>query len=99
MKYEPRLDLKDDVLGSVADRETLEWEERPKTAEELWAYRQKLFGSEELNFRGSDFYTHNMTESDVANTICMINVDSVFAGTYRYVYKRIPIKNWRIKWY
>lgn len=48
MKYESRLDLKEDVLGSQTDRENLEWRERPKTAEELWAYRQKLFGSEEM---------------------------------------------------
>ena len=48
MKYEPRLDLDDPVLGSMSDREALEWRERPKTAEELWAYRQKLFGSAEM---------------------------------------------------
>lgn len=48
MKYEPRLDLDDPVLGSMNERECLEWEERPKTAEELWAYRNKLFGSEEM---------------------------------------------------
>lgn len=48
MRYETRLDLDDPVLGSRNDRENLEWSERPKTAEELWAYRQKLFGSEEM---------------------------------------------------
>ena len=48
MEYKPRLDLDDPVLGSQNDRENLEWEERPKTAEELWMYRQKLFGSEEM---------------------------------------------------
>ena len=48
MKYEPRLDLDDPVLGSQNDREVLEWETRPKTAEALWNYRQKLFGSEEF---------------------------------------------------
>ena len=48
MKYEPRLDLDDPVLGSMNDRENLEWEQRPKTAEELWAYRNKLFGSAEM---------------------------------------------------
>lgn len=48
MKYEPRLDLDDPVLGSQNDREVLEWEERPKTAEALWSYRQKLFGSVEM---------------------------------------------------
>jgi len=48
VKYEPRLNLDDPVLGSMNDRENLEWEERPKTAEALWAYRQKLFGSAEM---------------------------------------------------
>lgn len=48
MEYKPRLDLEDDVLGSQNMRECLEWKERPKTAEELWLYRQKLFGSEEM---------------------------------------------------
>jgi len=48
VKYEPRLNLDDPVLGSMNDRENLEWEERPKTAEALWAYRQKLFGSAEI---------------------------------------------------
>jgi hypothetical protein len=48
VKYEPRLDLDDPVLGSMNDRENLEWEQRPKTAEELWAYRNKLFGSAEM---------------------------------------------------
>lgn len=48
MRYETRLDLDDPVLGSRNDRENLEWSERPKTAEELWTYRQKLFGSEEM---------------------------------------------------
>ena len=48
MKYEPRLDLDDPVQGSQNDREVYEWETRPKTAEALWNYRQKLFGSEEF---------------------------------------------------
>lgn len=48
MKYKSKLDLDDPVLGDLNDRENLEWEERPKTAEELWLYRQKLFGSPEM---------------------------------------------------
>lgn len=48
MKYEPRLDLDEEIDGSVNQRETIEWEERPKTAEELWLYRQELFGSDEM---------------------------------------------------
>jgi len=45
-----------------------------------------LFGSEEVGYQGSKAYAQKMSEEDVANTICMINLDSVFAGTYRYVY-------------
>ena len=48
MKYKSRLDLKDPVLGDLSDRINLEWQERPKTAEELWLYRQKYFGSPEM---------------------------------------------------
>ena len=48
MKYKSRLDLDDPILGDLNDRENLEWEERPKTAEELWLYRQKYFGSPEM---------------------------------------------------
>ena len=61
MKYEPRLDLDEPIDGSVNDREVYEMETRPQTAEELWQYRQKLFGSAEMkktitmidNFRSS----------------------------------------------
>lgn len=48
MRYKSRLDLDDPILGDVNDRENLEWEHRPKTAEELWIYRQKYFGSPEM---------------------------------------------------
>lgn len=48
MTYKPRLDLDDPILGDVSDRQNLEWEERPKSAEELWLYRQKYFGSPEM---------------------------------------------------
>lgn len=48
MRYETRLDLDDPIDGSVIDREVYEWDNRPKTAEELWMYRQKLFGSAEM---------------------------------------------------
>ncbi|MBR6408294.1 MAG: M28 family peptidase [Clostridia bacterium] len=45
-----------------------------------------FFGSEEVGTKGSQYYANNMTEEEIANTICMINLDSVLAGTYRYVY-------------
>ena len=48
MEYKSRLDLDDPILGDRTERENLLWDERPKTAEELWLYRQKLFGSAEM---------------------------------------------------
>ena len=48
MTYKSRLDLDDPVLGDLHDRMNLEWEERPKTAEELWLYREDYFGSAEI---------------------------------------------------
>ncbi|MBE6948631.1 MAG: M20/M25/M40 family metallo-hydrolase [Ruminococcaceae bacterium] len=45
-----------------------------------------FFGAEETGLRGSKAYAGAMTEEDIANTICMINLDSILAGTYRYLY-------------
>ncbi len=45
-----------------------------------------FFGAEEQGLRGSRAYVSNMTQEDIENTICMINIDSVLAGTYRYMY-------------
>ena len=48
MTYKSRLDLDDPVLGDLHQRMNLEWEERPKTAEQLWLYREDYFGSAEI---------------------------------------------------
>ena len=48
MTYKSRLDLDDPVLGDLSSRMNLEWEERPKTAEQLWLYREDYFGSAEI---------------------------------------------------
>ncbi len=45
-----------------------------------------FFGAEEIGCVGSAEYVNSMTQEDIANTICMINIDTVFAGTYRYMY-------------
>lgn len=45
-----------------------------------------FFGAEETGLRGSGAYANAMTEEEIANTICMINLDSICAGTYRYLY-------------
>ena len=45
-----------------------------------------FFGAEETGLRGSAAYADAMTDEELANTLCMINLDSILAGTYRYMY-------------
>lgn len=45
-----------------------------------------FFGAEETGLRGSKAYADSMSEEEIANTVLMINLDSILAGTYRYAY-------------
>lgn len=45
-----------------------------------------FFGAEEVGLKGSKAYADAMTEKEIAKTVYMINMDSLLAGTYRYVY-------------
>ena len=47
MNYSSRLDLDETVDGGLSQRMNDLWEERPKTAEQLYKYRQELLSSEE----------------------------------------------------
>jgi len=44
------------------------------------------FGAEEAGLRGSRYYAEQMTENEIANTVTMIDLDSVGAGDFFYVY-------------
>lgn len=44
------------------------------------------FGAEEKGLHGSSYYADQMTEKEIAVTSTMINLDSVGAGDYFYVY-------------
>lgn len=44
------------------------------------------FGAEEMGLRGSSYYAEQMTDDQIANTIAMIDLDSVGAGDFFYVY-------------
>jgi hypothetical protein len=44
------------------------------------------FGAEESGLWGSKYYAEQMSADDIANTITMVNLDSVGAGDYFYVY-------------
>lgn len=47
MKYSPKLDTDERVEGGLSERMNNLWERRPKSAEELYKYRQELLSSEE----------------------------------------------------
>ncbi len=63
-----------------------------EVAEVLSNYKTKgtitfiAFGAEESGLWGSRYYAENMEEEDIENTAAMINLDSVGAGDYFYVY-------------
>ncbi len=44
------------------------------------------FGAEEVRRRGSEYFASQMTDEEVANTICMINLDTLMGGDQIYVY-------------
>jgi hypothetical protein len=44
------------------------------------------FAAEEVGLRGSRYYAEQMSEKDIANTVTMIDLDSVGAGDFFYVY-------------
>jgi Zn-dependent M28 family amino/carboxypeptidase len=45
-----------------------------------------FFGSEEAGLQGSKYYVSQMTDAEKKNTVAMINLDSLIAGDYMYVY-------------
>lgn len=44
------------------------------------------FGAEEVGLQGSNYYARQMTEEEIANTVGMINLDSLAVGDHMYVY-------------
>lgn len=44
------------------------------------------FGAEEIGLQGSKYYANQMDETEISNTVGMINLDSLAAGDHMYVY-------------
>ncbi|WP_423188427.1 M20/M25/M40 family metallo-hydrolase [Alkalibacterium sp. f15] len=44
------------------------------------------FGAEEVGLEGSKAYVETMSENEIENTIAMVNLDTIIAGDYAYVY-------------
>lgn len=66
-----------------------------EAAEVLKAYKTLgtikfvAFGAEELGLWGSRYYAEQMSEEEIANTVAMINLDSVGVGDFFYVYSGV----------
>lgn len=52
-----------------------------------------FFGAEEAGLRGSGAYATGMSQEEIEKTVCMINLDSILAGTYRYLYSGTAAKD------
>jgi hypothetical protein len=63
-----------------------------EAAEVLSNYKTKgtikfiAFGAEEMGLRGSRYYANQMSDEEIANTVTMIDLDSVGVGDFFYVY-------------
>ncbi len=51
-----------------------------------YTVRFVFFGAEEVGDAGSDFYVQAMSEAEIANTIAMLNYDSLIAGDKLYAH-------------
>jgi Zn-dependent M28 family amino/carboxypeptidase len=74
----------DDNASGVAV--ILEVAERLRDIEIPYTIRFILFGAEEAGLQGSKSYVMEMSPEQIQNTIAMINLDSVAAGDFAYVY-------------
>lgn len=73
----------DNGSGTVVNLETAK---RFANKETPYTIKFVFFGAEEVGLKGSAEYANSMTEDEIANTLYMVNMDSMLAGTYRYVY-------------
>lgn len=53
-----------------------------------------FFGAEEMGLQGSKAYTEKMTKEEIANTIGMVNIDSIIAGDMNYMYSGQGGEGW-----
>lgn len=57
-----------------------------KNVETEYTLKFVFFSAEEYGLHGSKKYAESMTEEEVANTLYMINMDSLGCGDYAYIY-------------
>jgi Zn-dependent M28 family amino/carboxypeptidase len=64
----------------------LEAAERVKDIATPYTLRFITFGSEEEGEKGSTYYVSQMSKEDIARTAAMVNLDSLTAGDFTYIY-------------
>jgi alkaline phosphatase isozyme conversion protein len=79
-----------------------------ETAEQIaklqtpYSIRFIALGSEENNLDGSSYYAELMTAAEVQNTITYINLDSLAAGDFTYIYsdegQKAFLRDWVLTW-
>jgi len=78
----------------------LEVADRIKDLETPYSIRFIFFGAEEEGLQGSKYYVSQMTQEQKQNTIAMINLDSLTAGDFAYIYgdrgDKGLIRNWAL---
>lgn len=50
-----------------------------------YTIRYLFFGAEEVGMEGSQYYVKSLSQEEQDKILCMVNVDTVLAGDYRYV--------------
>lgn len=50
-----------------------------------YTIRYIFFGAEEVGMEGSQYYVKSLSQEEQDKILCMVNVDTVLAGDYRYV--------------
>lgn len=73
----------DNASGVGVMLEAAEWVWGVQTP---YTIRFIAFGAEEENLDGSRHYVENMSRAEIRNTLAYINLDSVVAGDYTYLY-------------
>lgn len=90
----------DDNASGVAVM--LEVAERIANLQTPYTIRFIAFGSEENDLDGSYYYTARMEGKDVENTLVMVNLDSIAAGDFTYVYsdegEDAFLRDWVLHW-
>ena len=73
----------DNGSGTVVNLETAI---RMKDVKTPYNVKFVFFGAEETGLNGSKAYVHAMKQDEKENLVYMVNMDSILAGTYTYMY-------------